>query len=147
VVHLEQVLVSISFVYLGGEIDLRAFDLSEAYKRQVLLAAVLLTCAAILGKYLAGYALLGRRRNRKVVGMGMIPHGEMGLVFGHMGLVSGVFDQVMFSAIGFAVVVTTVVGLLGLQSLWPMIPATAETQNATPGPSSAAEAALSTTPS
>ena len=74
------------------------------------------------------------------------PSRRNGLVFGHMGLVSGVFDQVLFSAIGFAVVVTTVVGLLGLQSLWPMIPATADTQEATLGPFSAADALLITDP-
>jgi Kef-type K+ transport system membrane component KefB len=81
-----------------------------------------LTGAAILGKFLAGYAALGSGLNRKVIGMGMVPHGEIGLLFTNIVLASRVSDRAVFSAVAVAVLVTTYVGLVGVQALFPMVP-------------------------
>jgi Kef-type K+ transport system membrane component KefB len=116
------VAASVAFVFLGAEIDFRAFDLSDGYHRQIILAGVLLTVAAVVGKFLAGYAAYGPGLNRKVVGMGMVPHGEIGLLFANLALAGKVFDRAVFSAVAAAVFVTTYVGLLGMQALFPMVP-------------------------
>jgi len=58
-----------------------------------------LILAAVVGKFLAGYAPFWFRGNKRVVGVGMIPRGEVGLIFAQMGLASGVFDSGLFSAV------------------------------------------------
>lgn len=121
--HLEGVSASVAFVFLGAEIDLRSFNPGDGYHRQIMLAGVLLTVAAVLGKLLAGYAAIGARLNRHVIGVGLVPHGEIGLLFANLALVSGAFDRTVFSAVATAVFVTTYVGLVALQWLFPMKPA------------------------
>jgi Kef-type K+ transport system membrane component KefB len=67
----------------------------------------LLVAAALIGKFVAGYAPFWMRINKKVIGVGMIPRGEVGLIFAQKGLDSEAFDQAMFSAIALMVIVTT----------------------------------------
>jgi Kef-type K+ transport system membrane component KefB len=119
---LEGVSASVAFVFLGAEIDLRAFHLGDGYHRQVILAGVLLAVVAVLGKFLAGYAAIGPGLKRKVIGVGMVPHGEIGLLFANLALAGRVFDRAVFSAVATAVFVTTYVGLLGIQFLFPPVP-------------------------
>jgi Kef-type K+ transport system membrane component KefB len=76
--------------------------------------AVALTIAAIVGKQACGLAALGKGVNRLSVGIGMIPRGEVGLIFAGIGLglvVKGekVLDEATFSAILIMVMVTTIV--------------------------------------
>lgn len=122
VMHLEQVLVSLAFVFLGAQIDLRTLDPMETAYRQTLLLGLLLTAAAVAGKFLAGQAAIGFPGSKKAVGVGMITHGEIGFVFAHIGLSSGVFDRSVFSAIAFMVIVTSFAGIALLQYLMPPKP-------------------------
>jgi hypothetical protein len=61
--------------------------------------------AAVLGKWLAGYAPFWFKGNKHVIGVGMIPRGEVGLIFAQMGLAAGVLSPGLFSAV--MVMVTT----------------------------------------
>src|SRR5215831_3073632 len=47
------------------------------------------------------------RNQLKVIGVGMIPRGEVGLIFAQTGLASGVFTPSLFSAVTIMVLVTT----------------------------------------
>jgi Kef-type K+ transport system membrane component KefB len=62
--------------------------------------------AAILGKIAAG---IGARhaRNRIAVGLGMMPRGEVGLIFAAIGKSLGVITDALFSAVVLMVIVTT----------------------------------------
>src|SRR5205085_10367534 len=89
-------------------VDLRAFGSVE-----ILGFAAALTAAAVLGKQVCGLAVLERGADRVAVGLGMIPRGEVGLIFANIGvsLVIGgvpVIDSRVFSAVVIMVVVTTV---------------------------------------
>jgi Na+:H+ antiporter len=101
-------LVPIFFVVMGIRTDLRVF----ADPGALLLAAALIL-AAILGKQLCAVGVLGRGLDRLSVGIGMIPRGEVGLIFANMGLtltVAGVpvVDRQVFSAVVVMVIATTV---------------------------------------
>ena len=61
----------------------------------------------VAGKLAAGYAPFWFRGNKLVVGVGMIPRGEVGLIFAQIGLASGVFDAGLFGAVTLMVIVTT----------------------------------------
>jgi Na+:H+ antiporter len=102
-------LVPIFFVLMGLRTDLRALgDL-----RPLGLAACV-TAAAILGKQVCSIGVLGRGVDRLTVGIGMIPRGEVGLIFANVGLgltFNGqpIMDRAVFSAVVVMVFVTTLV--------------------------------------
>ena len=54
-----------------------------------------------------------------MIGVGMIPRGEVGLIFAQMGLTSGVFDAAMFGAVTLMVMVTTFIAPPLLKLLFP----------------------------
>jgi Kef-type K+ transport system membrane component KefB len=99
-------LVPVFFVRMGMLVDLRALGWG------VLGLGLLLTGAAVLGKLACGL-VAPRGVSRLVVGLGMMPRGEVGLIFAGMGaklLLDGrpVVDTAVYAAAVFMVVATTV---------------------------------------
>jgi len=80
-----------------------------------------LIVVAIIGKVVAGYAPVWFRGKKLVIGVGMVPRGEVGLIFAQMGLTSGVLSTGMFSAITLMVMVTTFLAPPLLKILFPPI--------------------------
>jgi len=102
-------LVPVFFVLMGMRTDL-----SSLARPGVLLLAAGLTAAAILGKQACSLGVVGSGVNRLAVGLGMIPRGEVGLIFANMGLAltlggHPVLDQAAYAAIVIVVLVTTLV--------------------------------------
>ena len=80
----------------------------------VLGLAAALTFVAILGKQACSLGVIGKRVDRLTVGIGMVPRGEVGLIFANIGLalsVAGrrIIDGPTFSAVVVMVIVTTMV--------------------------------------
>jgi Kef-type K+ transport system membrane component KefB len=75
---------------------------------RVLFMAGGLLVAAIAGKLLSGFGA-SRGTNRLAVGLGMMPRGEVGLVFAAIGKSLGVITDDLFSAIVLMVIVTTLI--------------------------------------
>ncbi|MDJ0740769.1 MAG: cation:proton antiporter [Gammaproteobacteria bacterium] len=99
---LEAILVPIFFVLIGLQVKLESFLSADVW----LLASGLIV-AAIVGKLVSG-VVAGRRLNRLAIGIGMLPRGEVGLIFASIGKGLGVIDGQLFSAIVLMVVITTV---------------------------------------
>ncbi len=100
---LEVVLVPIFFVLMGVQVKLETFlDWS------VVLPATVLLVVAIVGKLAAGW-MVHRDAARWVVGVGMVPRGEVGLIFATIGKTLGVIGDAMFSSIVLMVIVTTLI--------------------------------------
>ena len=102
-------LAPIFFVLMGMTTDLRSLA-----QPRVLGLALALTVAAILGKQVCGLGVLGKGIDRLSVGVGMIPRGEVGLIFANIGLtllVAGapVLSRSTYSAVVVMVIVTTLV--------------------------------------
>ncbi|MGE5142414.1 MAG: cation:proton antiporter, partial [Acidobacteriota bacterium] len=74
-------LVPLFFVLMGMRVDLTAFAHGE-----ILGLAALLTVAAIVGKQACALGALGGKLDRLTIGIGMIPRGEVGLIFANIGL-------------------------------------------------------------
>ncbi len=70
-------------------------------------AAVLLVIA-VVGKLCSVVGLIGSPGDRLLVGIGMIPRGEVGLIFATLGLNQHVFGQDVYAALLLVVLVTTV---------------------------------------
>ena len=97
----EAVFAPLFFVLIGIQVRLETF-----FDPQVLLFSLYLLVAAILGKLISG--LGGNRKDdRWLIGIGMIPRGEVGLVFASVGKNLHVISDCLFSAIVLMVVVTT----------------------------------------
>lgn len=117
--------VPIFFASVGAAVDLRVFNPMDAANHTTLLVGGLLIVAAVIGKFAAGYAIPWFKGKKSVIGVGMIPRGEVGLIFAQMGLSSGVFDAKLFSAITLMVLVTTFLAPPLLRVLFPPMPSTA----------------------
>ena len=107
------VLVPIFFVLMGLKVDLRLFT-----RVDILGFAVALTLAAIIGKQICALGVVERGINRLAVGLGMIPRGEVGLIFAGIGATlmlpsaTGVSEPVISSAIFGAVVIMVIITTL-----------------------------------
>jgi Kef-type K+ transport system membrane component KefB len=102
-------LVPVFFVVMGARVELKTFAQPE-----VLGMAAALTGAAILGKQVCGLGVLQKGLDRLSVGIGMIPRGEVGLIFAAIGSqlrLNGhaVIAPSTFSVIVIMVIVTTLI--------------------------------------
>jgi len=100
-------LVPIFFVLMGAKVDL-----AYLANPSVVGLALALTVVGALGKQVCGLVVLGRGTDRLTVGIGMIPRGEVGLIFADVGLglkVAGepIVSHASFSAIVIMVMLTT----------------------------------------
>jgi Kef-type K+ transport system membrane component KefB len=102
-------LVPVFFVVMGMRTDLASFA-----DTRVLGLAAALTVAAVIGKQVCGLAVVGGGVDRVTVGLGMIPRGEVGLIFAGMGtalVLAGtpIISPPLYSALVVMVIVTTLV--------------------------------------
>ena len=103
------ILVPVFFVRMGLEVDLSTFaDVA------VLGFAALLTVAAIIGKMVCAFGVVERGLDRLSVAVGMVPRGEVGLIFAGIGaslVLHGerVIESSVFSAVVIMVILTTLV--------------------------------------
>ena len=96
--------VPIFFASVGAAVDLRAL----ANPRSLGVGVALIVCGMI-GKILAGYVPWWFRGRKLLVGVAMMPRGEVGLIFAQMGLATGAIDHGLFGAIMLMVLATTLV--------------------------------------
>jgi Kef-type K+ transport system membrane component KefB len=76
--------------------------------RSGLLIAGFLLLVAIVGKVITGWVVFGQPNiNRLAIGIGMVPRGEVGLVFAGIGTASGAIDKPLEVAIIIMVILTT----------------------------------------
>jgi Kef-type K+ transport system membrane component KefB len=99
--------VPLFFVAVGASVDLSALDPFQPASRFALITGGVLIVAGVAGKLVAGYAPVWFRGNKTLIGIGMVPRGEVGLIFAQMGLETKVFDAGLFGAITLMVIVTT----------------------------------------
>jgi len=101
-------LVPIFFVTVGARVDLGVLNPMVPENRSGLLIAVFLVAVAIAGKLVSGWATFGQAGlNRVAIGVGMIPRGEVGLVFAGIGSASGVLSKPLEVSIIIMVILTT----------------------------------------
>ena len=95
--------VPIFFAMIGASVNLPVLG----HKAPLLMGAAL-TAVAILAKVASGFAPWWFRGEKLLVGIGMIPRGEIGLIFMQVGLAAAVLTPPLFGSLMIAVVATTV---------------------------------------
>ena len=98
------VFVPVFFLKIGIDADLGAL-----LRPRALLLALVLFAVATVGKVLAGAATSGTGMDRLLVGLGMLPRGEVGLIFASIGLRLGAIDQSTYGALLLVILATTFV--------------------------------------
>jgi Kef-type K+ transport system membrane component KefB len=101
-------LVPIFFITVGARTDISVLNPLDPNNRPGLIIASFLVVVAFLGKVVTGLAVFGQPGiNRLAIGIGMVPRGEVGLVFAGVGAASGVLSESLDAAIIVMVILTT----------------------------------------
>ena len=99
---------TIFFVLIGTAMDLSVLNPFEPANRQGLIVAAFLLVVAIAGKVAAGWSYVSKEKtNRLVVGLGMMPRGEVGLIFLGLGTQAEILTPALEAAILLMVIGTT----------------------------------------
>lgn len=98
------VFTPIFFVMVGASFNLRVVDWGSAFVWQLGLALMLI---AISGKWLAGYSIRETRLRQTVIGLSMVPRGEVGLIFTQVGLSNGILNTDLYAALLIVIALTT----------------------------------------
>ncbi len=101
--HLGHFMIPIFFVLTGMQV--KVASLADP---QIIFMALGVTAVAIVTKVAAGW-FAGKGTNKLAVGVGMIPRGEVGLIFANMGKGMGVMDDAVFSAMVVVIMLTTLI--------------------------------------
>lgn len=103
---INEFLVPFFFLQIGVQVNLGAFSSAD-----VIVMALLITLLAIATKYLGswfGARGLGKG-SASIVGMGMIPRGEVGIIVASIGFMTGVLTDGLYATIVFMALVTTII--------------------------------------
>ncbi|MCP9942030.1 cation:proton antiporter [Cyanobium sp. ATX 6E8] len=99
---------TIFFVLIGTGMDLSVLNPLDPANREGLVVAAFLLTVAIVGKVAAGWSYVSKEKtNRLVVGLGMMPRGEVGLIFLGLGTQAGLLTKPLEAAILLMVIGTT----------------------------------------
>ena len=98
----------IFFVAVGAPVNVRLFiPGTEDFDLGVLAVGLILTVIAIVGKLVAGLGVTRPDTSKLLVGVGMVPRGEVGLIFASIGLTAGILSSSVYSAILIMVIIST----------------------------------------
>ena len=101
---LTQIFAPIFFVMAGAAVNLRSL-----FNLEMLPFIAALTVIAFLGKLLSGLGVFDKEVSKAAVGFGMLPRGEVGLIFANFGLAHSLVTQDVYSALVAVIIITTFV--------------------------------------
>ncbi|MEA5511476.1 cation:proton antiporter [Crocosphaera sp. UHCC 0190] len=108
IIPIADIFVPIFFVCVGAKTDLSVLNPAIPSNREGLIVAAFLVIVAIIGKVVTGFTVFGKPElNKLAIGVGMIPRGEVGLVFAGVGSASGALSPSTDAAIIIMVILTT----------------------------------------
>ena len=114
---------TVFFVLIGTGMDLSVLNPLDPANREGLIVAAFLLVVAIAGKVAAGWSYLSSEpTNRLVVGLGMMPRGEVGLIFLGLGSQAGILTPALEAAILLMVIGTTFLAPILLRVVIPSEP-------------------------
>ncbi|CRY90927.1 putative Na+/H+ antiporter, CPA2 family [Synechococcus sp. WH 8103] len=103
-----ELFATVFFVLVGAGMDLSVINPSDPSARSALVIAGFMFLVAIVGKVVAGWAVFGpQKTNKLVVGLGMLPRGEVGLIFLGLGTAAKLLSPGLEIAILLMVIGTT----------------------------------------
>ena len=114
---------TVFFVLIGTGMDLSVLNPFDPANREGLIVAAFLLVVSIVGKIAAGWSYVSKEpTNRLVVGLGMMPRGEVGLIFLGLGRQAGILTPALEAAILLMVIGTTFLAPILLRLVIPAEP-------------------------
>ena len=99
---------TVFFVLVGAGMDLSVINTSDPSSKTALIVAGFLLVVSIIGKIASGWAFVSKQPTRRlVVGLGMMPRGEVGLIFLGLGTSAKLLSPSLEAAILLMVIGTT----------------------------------------
>lgn len=105
-------MIPFAFVNLGMQLNWKQLVPVDAsvFSPTLLWVALGITVVAFISKYLAGFAVpKANELNRSLIGLGMIPRGEVGLIFVQVGLSVGALTDFWANVLVLAVCISTLI--------------------------------------
>lgn len=96
----------IFFVVVGLSINLREIDWTSPY---IWSFSFVLLVAAVIGKMIGALFIRERWESKVMIGMSMVPRGEVGLIFVELGRLSGIFNNEVHAGMIIVIVLTTII--------------------------------------
>ena len=96
----------IFFVMVGLSLNLRQIDWSSPF---IWKFSLLFFAIAVIGKFAGAILIKEGWHKRLIIGLAMVPRGEVGLIFAELGRVSGVFTNEVYAAMVIVIALTTLV--------------------------------------
>lgn len=104
-----ELLIPVFFVIMGARINLSTVDVTTPEGRATLLLGGLLLLVAVVGKVFGCGSLPAKGFNRALIGFGMVPRGEVGLIFADRGLKYHILTDSLYTTILIMVMGTTLI--------------------------------------
>jgi Kef-type K+ transport system membrane component KefB len=102
-----QLFTPIFFVMVGLSMNLRVIDFGSMHFWSMALTFLFI---AAIGKYLGAFLITQNcSTNNMLIGISMIPRGEVGLIFAEIGRINGILDSEIYAVLIFVIIVTTIV--------------------------------------
>jgi Kef-type K+ transport system membrane component KefB/predicted amino acid-binding ACT domain protein len=99
-----QIFVPIFFLNIGISTNIRAMA-----DTRVIGVALLISVVAVISKIAAASGAIGSRGDKWTIGFGMLPRGEVGLIFASIGLSVGALSEELYGSVLVVVLVTTLI--------------------------------------
>ncbi|HUP69309.1 MAG TPA: cation:proton antiporter [Acidimicrobiales bacterium] len=96
--------IPVFFLQIGIDADVGSFA-----RPRVLVIAAALLAVAVVTKLAAAAGALGSPGDKVLIGLGMLPRGEVGLIFAGIGLREGILGDDLYGALLLVVLVTTLI--------------------------------------
>ncbi len=102
-----QMFTPIFFVMVGLSVDLTVIDFTSLTFWIMSLSFIVL---AFVSKFIAAFFIYQKCfMNNAIIGMSMIPRGEVGLIFAEMGRVNGALPNDIYAMLIFVIIITTII--------------------------------------
>ena len=101
---LSDIFVPIFFVNAGMLMDVKTLA-----NPGLLIPIAILFALAVIGKIAAGVAAIGVKAKKLVIGLGMIPRGEVGIIFATFGLANKIIEPSLYALLVVVIMLTTFV--------------------------------------
>jgi Kef-type K+ transport system membrane component KefB len=102
-----QIFTPIFFVMVGLSVDLSVIDFTSG---EFWFMSFIFIIVAFLSKFFGAFFIFQKSiRNNAIIGVSMIPRGEVGLIFAEMGRINGVLPNDIYAMLIFVIVITTVI--------------------------------------
>ena len=111
------IMTPLFFIGIGMQLDVRQLNPFDPAQVKYFMLALLLTVIAIITKALAGFVIRDKHLNSAFIGIGMVPRGEVGLIFVQVGKASGLLSELWANILIVVVILTTLLAPLLLKRI------------------------------